>query len=299
MMKKIGVIGLGRMGLAIAQRLLQSNIAVIGFDLNANAMSALQQSGGIAADIKTIAMESDIIWLMLPAGTIVDTVINELTLHLQKHAIIIDGGNSFFKDSIRRHADLATKNIFYLDCGTSGGLHGERLGYCLMIGGDYDIYQQCTSVFEAIAMKDGYAYLGPAGAGHYVKMVHNGIEYALLQSYAEGMQLLKEGYYSSIDLEKVASVWQQGSIIRSWIVELMKSALKDDQQLKTVAGTIGGGQTGTWTYETAKEFHVDVPMLEEALKVRAWSQKTGGNYATKLVAVLRHEFGGHAIDTKK
>lgn len=297
-MNKIGIIGLGRMGHAIAHRLLQSNIEVLGFDKNEVASHELEKIGGIKSDLRSIAQNADLVWLMLPVGEIIDSVIAEILPYLKPGSIIVDGGNSYFKDSIRRHKELVVKNIFYLDCGTSGGLHGETLGFSLMIGGDLDIYEQAELVFKVIAAPNGYAYTGPSGSGHYVKMIHNGIEYALLQSYAEGFELLKLGYYEGLDLEKISDVWLHGSIIRSWILNLTYDAFKQDQNFINISGKIGGGQTGNWMLKAAKEAHVDVPMLEQALKIREWSQG-GGNYATKLVAMLRHEFGGHKIDFKK
>lgn len=296
-MKNVGVIGLGRMGFAVASRLLKANFNVFGIDTNEQLLQEFVVQGGIASDLKTMVAQCDIIWLMLPAGAIIDAILQEIASYNPKQLIVIDGGNSFYKDSIRRYEQLKTQHIDYLDCGSSGGLHAKELGFSLMIGGDPDVYKKAAQVFTAIACANGNAYMGPSGAGHYVKMVHNGIEYALLQAYAEGFALLKDGAYKNLDLEKIADVWMHGSIIRSWILSLTHDVLKRDQTLETISGRIGGGQTGRWTTQAAQEFNIPVPMIDLSLRVRDESQVTGGNYATKLVAMMRHEFGGHAYET--
>jgi len=235
---------------------------------------------------------------MVPAGQPVDDVLAALTPHLNPNAIVIDGGNSFFKDSIRRHGQLAAKQIQFLDCGTSGGLHGKATGFSLMIGGNRPAFESIEPIFTAIAAPDGCLYVGPAGSGHFVKMVHNGIEYGLLQAYAEGFHLIKDGPYKDINLADIAHVWNHGAIIRSWICQLAEEVLKKDQDLTGIQGSIGENLTGRWTVDTAKECNVPLPTIQQALDVRAWSRQTGGNYATKLVAVLRNAFGGHAVSKK-
>lgn len=295
---KLGVVGLGRMGLAIARRVLKSGIEVFAFDQNEMAKDEAKKAGiKTTQTLEDIAFKARIFWLMVPAGEVVDQVINKLKPKLQSGDIIIDGGNSNFHDSIRRAADLGKIGVNFIDCGTSGGLRGEEIGYSLMIGGDEEIYNKLTPIFRAIAAPNGFAHVGPIGAGHYVKMVHNGIEYALLQSYAEGFALLKtNNNYPDLDLEQISNVWMNGSVIRSWILELCHEIFKDDQNLKTISGAIGENKTGMWTLQEAKDQGVCVPMLEEALKMREWSRQTGGNYSTKLVAMLRHKFGGHPVE---
>ncbi len=293
---KFGIIGLGRMGCAIARRLLDADIDVVGFDVSLQACTDFEQRGGkLVGSIAEVAQQTNKIWLMLPAGTTIDAVLDELVSVLQANSIIVDGGNSYFRDSIIRAQRLAAHKITYLDCGTSGGLHGEQLGFSLMVGGNETAYKQMEIIFKAIAAPRGYVYVGPSGAGHYVKMVHNGIEYALLQAYAEGFHLLKDGYYKNLDLEQIASVWLHGSIIRSWILQLAYDVFKRDQQLTGILGAIGGGQTGKWMVEEAHKEYIPVQIIEKALEIRAYSQQTDGNYATKLVAMLRHEFGGHEL----
>jgi 6-phosphogluconate dehydrogenase len=296
---KIGLIGLGRMGHAIACRLIKSGHAVWGFDSDANILKTACQDGvKPSSSIQELARHVNVFWVMVPAGDPVDEVINELTKHIKSGAVIIDGGNSNFKDSVRRYKALKSKNIDFIDCGTSGGLQGKDIGFSLMIGGDKEAFEKLDPVFKSIAAPEGYAYMGPAGAGHYVKMIHNGIEYALLQSYAEGFQLLKEGRYKDLDLEKISSVWNHGSIIRSWILELAHEVFAQDQNLTEISGKIGENKTGRWTLDEAKEQNVPVDLIERSLQIRAASRQTGGNYATKVVAMIRNRFGGHPLAKK-
>jgi 6-phosphogluconate dehydrogenase len=232
---------------------------------------------------------------MVPAGDPVDAVIAELIEVAKPGDIIIDGGNSNFNDSIRLYNTLKLKQLNVIDCGTSGGVHGKDLGFSLMIGGDKDIFEKLEPIFKAISAPGGYEYMGPAGAGHYVKMVHNGIEYALLQAYAEGFDLLKNGKYKDLDLAKVSEVWNRGSIIRSWILNLAHNVFVQDQDLKNISGEIGENKTGQWTLDEAKKCGVSVDLIEKSLQIRAWSRQTGGNYGTKVVAMLRNQFGGHSF----
>ncbi len=296
----VGVVGLGRMGFAIAQRLLQAGFSVVGIDEDQAKKDAATAAGMVfAASYQELAQSAQIIWLMVPAGAIVDTVLAVLLPHCSPGKIIIDGGNSFFKDSVRRHAALAEQGVEFIDCGTSGGLHGSTLGYSLMIGGDGIAVAKCMPIFKAVAMQPGgYQHVGPAGAGHYVKMVHNGIEYALLQAYGEGFQMIKEGPYKGLDCAGVAKVWNHGSIIRSWICQLAEEFLVKDQTLDNISGVIGENKTGQWTVEVAKDHGIPVETIEKSLAIRAWSRATGGNYGTKIVAKLREAFGGHSVQGK-
>lgn len=295
---KVGIIGLGRMGAGIAERIVNSGYTVFGFDLDAhNTVLASNLGVHIVPKVIDIATKVDVIWLMVPPGKPVDDVLALLMPGLKTPCIIIDGGNSNFKDSIRRGQLVAQKNVSYLDCGTSGGLHGRQSGYCLMVGGDKKSYDSVAPLLSLIAAPNGMAHVGPSGAGHYVKMVHNGIEYALLQGYAEGFQLLKEGTFKDVplDLEKISDLWNHGSIIRSFLLELTHNVYKKDQEFKNVSGEIAEGGTGKWTVQEAQEHGIPVPLIEESLAIRAQSRITGGNYATKLVALLRNQFGGHAV----
>ncbi|HLJ31774.1 MAG TPA: decarboxylating 6-phosphogluconate dehydrogenase [Candidatus Babeliales bacterium] len=296
---KIAIIGLGKMGQAIAHRAMQAGFTVFGFDPNATTAQEAAECGVRIVNALHELKNKDIhvFWLMVPQGTIVDNVINELRSVVQAHDIIIDGGNSKFSDSMQRAQELAKEHIYFMDCGTSGGIHGQEHGFCLMIGGDKTAYEKIESLFKAVAMPGGYAYLGTAGAGHYVKMVHNGIEYGILQAYAEGFHLLKDGAFKNehLDLATIAALWNHGSVIRSWILELVYDIMKEDPQLSDIEGKIASTGMGLWTVEQAHESGIPVPVIEESLNVRAWSEKTGGNYATKVVAMLRNKFGGHAV----
>lgn len=296
----VGVVGLGRMGLSIVYRLVQAGHHVIGFDFDQQACKHAQDLGANCVEqLVDIAKNINALWLMVPAGDPVDQVINHLLPVLSKDIVIIDGGNSNFHDSIRRFEFLAQQNVDFLDCGTSGGLHGREIGFSLMIGGKKSAYEKIESLFQVLAATNGYGYMGPAGAGHYVKMVHNGIEYSMLQAYAEGFHLLKHGYYQDLDLDKISSVWSNGSIIRSWCLELAHQVFAQDQTLDTISGEIGENKTGQWTIDEAHRADVPMDMLEKALALRAWSRASGGNYATKVVAMLRHQFGGHPVKKKK
>ncbi len=295
---KIGVIGLGRMGSAIVSRLIKAGYDVVGYDPSESARLQIELLGALSVgSLEEVAQQARILWLMIPAGDLVDEALDELKSHLQPGDIIIDGGNSFFEHSIKRHNDLVGLDVGFLDCGTSGGLAGETVGFSLMVGGDRVIYDKIVPLLQAIAAPEGFAYMGPPGSGHYVKMVHNGIEYALLQSYAEGFHLLKEGQYPDLDLEAIAQVWNNGSVIRSWILKLAHNVLSKDQELSNISGEIGENLTGRWTLDEAQKQDVPVTLIEEALAIRALSRQTGGNFGTKLVAMLRHEFGGHYVKT--
>lgn len=298
----IALIGLGKMGEAIAVRAVNAGHAVFGFDVNKE-MCALAEKNGvtIVTSVEDFAHHGiHVFWLMVPQGELVDKVIGQLKSFVQPGDVIIDGGNSKFTDSIRRAQELEKSRIFYLDCGTSGGVHGRENGFCLMVGGQKEAYDQVKPVLLSVAMSDGCAHVGPSGAGHYVKMVHNGIEYGLLQAYAEGFHLLKDGEFkdAQLNLKQIAQLWNHGSVIRSWILDLVYDVMKDDQELNNIAGNVAATGMGKWTVERAHKSDIPVPIIEKSLDVRTWSEKTGGNYATKIVAMLRNKFGGHSV-TKK
>ena len=298
---KVGIIGLGKIGSAVAQRLVNAGHEVIGFDQDQAAMAQAKSLGvSVVTSLSDIPKTVRVLWLYVPAGSTIDIIIASLVPDLKPGDIIIDGGNSKFTDSMRRATMLAPLKIFYLDCGTSGGLQGGGNGFCLMVGGDPDSFTKIRTLFEAVAAPGGLAHVGPSGAGHYVKMVHNGIEYGLLQAYAEGMQLIKEGSFKNenLDLEQISRIWQHGSIIRSWILELTHNILARDQKLEHVIGQIEETGTGRWAVEDAQQHDITMPLLQASLDVREKSRQTGGNYATKLIALMRHEFGGHPFKEK-
>ncbi len=299
----IGIIGLGRMGHAIAARLVSGGYEVIAYDLSSEALQAVVQVGAApASSLAEVVAKARIVWLMVPAGKIVDHLLLQLQQHLQPGDIVVDGGNSFFKDSIRRAQQLATQKIIFLDCGTSGGLQGAVDGFCLMIGGEREAFDTLEPALKTISAPHRYAYVGPSGAGHYVKMVHNGIEYSLLQAYAEGFALLAgQQDYPNLDLEKISALWNHGSIIRSWILELLEKVFaQHGQTLNDVSGILAQGGTGLWTAQEADKNNIAMPLLHEALILRHLSATSGQDeYANKIVALLRHQFGGHPYTLKK
>lgn len=296
---KIGIIGLGRMGAALASKALKAGYCVLGYDPGVKKIKKLENKGlSFYSNLQELAGHADVIWLMVPAGTIIDQLLSQLKPHLASDTIIVDGGNSNFSDSIRRAQELAINNIHFLDCGVSGGIHGQKKGFCLMIGGDFASYQKIEPLLAVLAAKKGYGYMGPSGAGHYVKMIHNGIEYGMLQAYAEGFHLLREGSFKDLDLEKISDVWLHGSVIRSWLLELAHDVFKKDQMLGSIGGKIEEGGTGKWTVEAAHANNIPVPIIEKSLEVRQWSRTTGGNFATKVIQMLRNAFGGHKVEIK-
>jgi 6-phosphogluconate dehydrogenase len=291
---KIGLIGLGKMGQAIAHRLISDNHEVIAYDPKITSLGLKNLTH--TKTLIDVAKQVNIIWLMIPAGKIIDDVISQMLPETETDSIIIDGGNSHFPDSVRRYNELKKHNLNFLDCGTSGGLAGKDIGFSLMIGGDENIYQKAEPIFKSIAAPNGYNYMGPAGSGHYVKMIHNGIEYSLLQAYAEGFDLLKNNNrYKDLDLEKITNVWMNGSVIRSWILQLANNIFSKDQNLEKISGDIGENLTGKWTFDETKEQNIKMDLLQKSLEIREWSRQSGGNYATKVVSMLRHEFGGHEV----
>jgi len=294
---KLGIVGLGKMGNAIAQRVINGGYEVVGFDVDQESLKKFEKIGAeTATDLSDLAERADVIWIMVPAGKPVDLVIKKLLPHLQDGNILIDGGNSNFKDSQRRALELKKHGIYFIDCGTSGGLRGREIGFCLMVGGDEDVYLRILPILEVIGAKGGVGYMGASGAGHYVKMIHNAIEYGLLQAYSEGLHLLKEGACENLDLEKITKIWLHGSIIRSFILELAHEIYEEKKDFSKISGEIGGGETGRWAVQEAKEQGVPLRVIEESLNIRKLSGQTGGNYATKLVAILRNKFGGHSIN---
>ena len=297
---QLGVVGLGRMGRIVADRTLDAGHDVVAFDLDEDAVAAAADAGTTPADSVTELAESlgeeKRIWLMVPAGEAVDAALEDLEPHLDGDDIVVDGGNSRFEDSVRR---AEATDPAYLDCGTSGGPAGAERGFSLMVGGPAWAYEELTPVFDAVATgPDGHDHMGPAGSGHYVKMVHNGIEYALMQAYGEGFELLAEGRYD-LDLEAVARTWNNGAVIRSWLLELCEEAFREEgSDLGTVADHVAGGSTGTWTVQEALEQEVPVPLIYAALAERFDSRATGdgpGRFSRRLANRLRYGFGRHEV----
>jgi len=298
--QQIAMIGLGKMGFNLALNLKRNRLVVFAFDTNPELRKEIQKDGVDTADsLKEICDKFSaqrIIWLMVPSGEIVDTVIKELLPHLQENDIVIDGGNSFYKDSVRRYEYLKQKQIHFLDCGTSGGQDGALNGACTMIGGDKDVYQSIQNVFDKISVENGSLYAGKSGSGHFVKMIHNGIEYGMMQSIAEGFEVLQRSDYD-VDFEKVAALFNHGSVIRGWLMELTQSAFSKDAKLDTIKGVMHSSGEGKWTMETALEMGIPTPVIALSVMMRYRSQ-TEDTFSGKIVAALRNEFGGHAVEKK-
>jgi len=324
---QIGMIGLGRMGSNIVRRLTQAGHRCVVFDRDANAVRSLQgQHVTGAADLKALVKQLEIpraVWVMVPAGAATEWTIAQLGSFLEAGDIIIDGGNSFYKDDIRRAKELATRGIRYVDCGTSGGIWGRERGYCLMIGGDRETVEHLDPIFAALApgagdiprtagrdgrdprVERGYLHCGPSGAGHFVKMVHNAIEYGLMQAYAEGFNILKgaaerpekdERY--DLDLADIAELWRRGSVIGSWLLDLAAKALAEDAALAGYSGIVEDSGEGRWAIDTAVEQAVPANVLAAALFARFRSREES-SFADKLLSALRHEFGGHREVTER
>jgi len=293
---ELGVIGLGRMGRIVVDRVLDAGHDVVAFDIDEGAVADAAEAGATPADsIESVADElgdEKRIWLMVPAGDPVDAALDELEPHLDSDDVVVDGGNSHFEDSTRRAEATAAA---YLDCGTSGGPAGAELGFSLMVGGPEWAYEELTPVFDAVATgPDGHDRMGPAGSGHYVKMIHNGVEYALMQAYGEGFELLHEGRYD-LDLEAVARTWNNGAVIRSWLLELCEEAFREEgSDLGTVADHVAGGSTGTWTVQESLEQEVAVPLIYEALAER-FDSRTDAKFSRRLANRLRYGFGRHDV----
>ncbi|GAB3670729.1 phosphogluconate dehydrogenase (NAD(+)-dependent, decarboxylating) [Halopiger thermotolerans] len=298
---QLGVIGLGRMGQIVVDRTLEAGHDVVAFDLDAEAVATAADAGAEPADsiedLTDRLGEDKRIWLMVPAGEAVDATLEELEPHLDAEDVVVDGGNSYFEDSVRRAESCPAA---YLDCGTSGGPAGAELGFSLMVGGPEWAYEELEPVFDAVATgPDGHERMGPAGSGHYVKMIHNGVEYALMQAYGEGFELLHEGRYD-LDLESVASVWNNGAVIRSWLLELCEEAFREEgNDLGTVADRVEGGSTGTWTVQEALAQEVPLPLIYTALAERFGSRADDGRFSRRLASRLRYGFGRHEVPRRE
>ena len=297
---QIGLIGLGKMGCNLALNMKKKGHTVVAFDANKAAMERIQGEG-----IKTVSSISDlaqaltgrrVIWMMVPAGQVVDVVLINLKNYLHADDVVIDGGNSFYKDSITRAKDLEKQGIRLLDCGTSGGVDGALHGVCLMIGGWKDAFDFCEPLFKSISVEQGYLYCGKSGSGHFVKMIHNGIEYGMMQSIAEGFELMNK-HNPNMNLAAIADVWNHGSVVRSWLLELTQRALEKDKNLESIKGVMHSSGEGKWTVETALEMGVPAPVITMSLLMRYRSQQED-TFSGKVVAALRNEFGGHAVEKK-
>jgi len=299
---ELGMIGLGKMGGFMVERLVRGGHKVIGFDRDATAVQRVTEKGAGGADSleKLLAQlkAPRAVWLMVPAGAPVDQTIDLLTPHLSPGDTIIDGGNSYYRDSIRRAAALKEKKLNFVDCGTSGGVWGLKEGYSMMIGGDADVVDRLSPIFKSLAPgpDKGWGRVGPAGAGHFVKMVHNGIEYGIMQAYAEGLDLFRHKKEFGLDLLQITEIWQYGSVVRSWLLDLTVDALTKNPGLEGIGAYVTDSGEGRWTAIEGIELGVPLPTLTGALDARFRSQDPEP-FANKILAMMRHEFGGHAVKT--
>ena len=295
---QLAMIGLGRMGGNMVQRLLQGGHQAVVFDRSADAVKAHVAKGAKSAkDLADLAAQLSaprVVWLMVPAGAAVESTIEQLVPGLSKGDIIIDGGNSNYKDSVRRAARLKGKGIEFIDAGTSGGIWGLTIGYCLMIGASPEAFKRCEPIFRTLAPPDGYAHVGPPGSGHYVKMIHNGIEYGMLQAYAEGYEILHASKDFDLDLHQIASVWNRGSVVRSWLNELAERAFAEGADLAGIRGYVEDSGEGRWTVQEAIDLSVPAPVITLSLLTRFRSRQSD-SFGAKVIAALRNEFGGHAV----
>ncbi len=293
---KLGFIGLGKMGSNMVERLLKDH-QVAAYDKSTEQTQAVGKKGAEASssleDLVSKLTGRKIVWLMVPSGKIIDGIIDSLIPLMKKDDIIIDGGNSFYKDSLQRTKKVNEKGIHYIDCGVSGGIWGLKNGYCLMYGGENEVVNFVEPVFKTLAPENGYFHCGENGSGHFVKMVHNGIEYGMMESIAEGFEIMEKSNFN-INLAGVSKVWQHGSVVKSWLLELSSLALSNDPDLSKIKGYVEDSGEGRWTVETAMELEVPAHTISASLFNRFRSRE-GDSFAMKVLAALRNEFGGHAV----
>ncbi len=296
---QIGLIGLGKMGFNLALKFKRHGHQVLAYDLSKTAVEKIKQQGvGAALSVSDLVLSlpgRKVIWLMVPAGRVVDVILSNLKNHLHANDIVIDGGNSHFKDSISRAKDLSEMGVHLLDCGTCGGVSTIESGLSLTIGGTKEAYDYCQPIFQSISAEDGFVHCGPSGNGHFVKMIHNGIEYGMLQSIAEGMELLLK--HNNLDISAIAKVWNNGSLIESKLMEFTQKALEKNTNLESVKPIANNSSEGKWPAEIALELGVPAPVITLALLMRFRSQQED-SFASRLVSALRGEFGGHPVQKK-
>ena len=294
---ELGFIGLGKMGMNMVTRLRRDQHRVVVYDRSNDLIKQAEGQGCVGAsslaDLVSKLSAPRAVWVMVPSGAPTEETIQAVAALLQPGDTIVDGGNTRFHDDVRRAAELKTKDLHYVDAGTSGGIWGLKVGYCLMVGGEDTAVKRLEPVFKTLAPENGWAHVGAVGAGHYVKMVHNGIEYSMMQGYAEGFELMSKSEYK-LDLARVADLWMHGSVVRSWLLELAAGALKEDQKLEKLKGYVQDSGEGRWMIADAIEKDVPVPTLTTALFTRFRSRQEE-SFAEKMLAALRNAFGGHAV----
>jgi 6-phosphogluconate dehydrogenase len=294
---ELGFVGLGRMGMNMVRRLQRDRHRIVAFDRNAETVREAEREGAVGAktlaDLVAQLAPPRAVWVMVPAGAPTEETIATLSKLLARDDVLIDGGNSNFHDDVRRAKDLGPLGLHYVDAGTSGGIWGLKVGYCLMIGGEEPIFRRLEPIFKTLAPENGYGYMGSHGAGHYVKMVHNGIEYGMMQAYAEGFELMHKSPYG-LDLPRIAALWQQGSVVRSWLLELATTALEQDPRLEKIKGYVEDSGEGRWTLQDAIDQDVPLWTIAASLFVRFRSRESDP-FADRMLAALRNAFGGHAV----
>ncbi|MGF9769347.1 phosphogluconate dehydrogenase (NAD(+)-dependent, decarboxylating) [Bacillus albus] len=296
---RVGLIGLGKMGLNLGKNLMDHKHEVAAFDLNTSAVEEIKEYGATGVSSLSELVQSlqspRILWVMVPHA-VVDSVINEITPLLSKGDILIEAGNSHYKESIRRYEQLKKDGIHFMDAGTSGGMEGARNGACYMIGGDQEAWDIVEPIFRDTAVENGFLYAGKAGSGHFLKMVHNGIEYGMMAAIGEGFEILEKSEFD-YDYEKVSRVWNNGSVIRSWLMELTENAFSKDAKLDEIKGVMHSSGEGKWTVETALDLQTATPVIAMSLLMR-YRSLDNDTFTGKVVAALRNEFGGHAVEKK-
>ena len=298
---KIGFVGLGRMGGNMVKRLLSKGHEIVAFAPHEESRREVEKYGALGVsslpELTRQLVSPRVVWMMVPSGQITEETTKTLTGLLEKGDLLIDGGNSFYKDSLRRAELLETRGIAFLDVGTSGGIWGLEKGYCLMVGGEKDIYQKVEPLFQALAPENGYAYMGSHGAGHFVKMVHNGIEYAMLQAYGEGFEIMHSKKEYNLDLREISHLWNHGSVVRSWLLELAENAFQKEPHLESIKGYVEDSGEGRWTVYEAIEQNVPAPGITLSLLERFRSRQEE-SFSAKVIAALRNEFGRHPVKKK-
>jgi len=300
---ELAMVGLGRMGMNMTIRLIRGKHRVVVYDLNEAPIRAAEAEGAEGArcleEIGEKLSAPRVVWVMVPSGEPTEKILESLSKVLTKGDIIIDGGNSNYKDSVRRASMVEKIGLHFIDVGTSGGVWGLDEGYSMMAGGEESVVERLRPVFETLAPeKDrGWGHVGPSGAGHFVKMVHNGIEYGLMQAYAEGFEIMKEKREFGLDLHKIAEIWRYGSVVRSWLLDLTADALVEDQDLKNIEGWVADSGEGRWTVADAMDLDVPAPVITVSLLMRFMSRQKE-SYAAKLLAAMRNKFGGHEMKSK-
>ncbi|HEY0604767.1 MAG TPA: decarboxylating 6-phosphogluconate dehydrogenase [Herpetosiphonaceae bacterium] len=295
---ELAMIGLGKMGGNMTERLLRGGHRVVAYDRNPEAVQAAVAAGAAgAATLEEMVQQLStprVIWMMVPAGAPVDGTIAALQPLLQPGDILIDGGNSLYKDSQKRAAQLKEHGIAYIDAGTSGGIWGLSEGYCLMVGGEREAVAHVEPIMLTLAPEGGYAHVGPSGAGHFTKMIHNGIEYGMMQAYAEGFEILQSKTEMNLDLHQIAALWNHGSVVRSWLLELAEQMFADEPELASIKDWVADSGEGRWTVQEAIDQDVPAPVITLSL-MRRFESRQEESFANKVVAGLRHQFGGHAV----